>query len=1119
MVRGLQSFELPRSEPAARSPEALELPGLLAAPDVARALAAFCVLLFRHDERERVRIELYDPRPGGATERSLALELTAEMSAFEVQRRAADALASAPVTDSLGLDAVGFTVLSSADSSPPPAAPVRQRLHLLCRFAPSSVACELSYDASRISAGVIAQYAEQLKALFLALAEEPATPVACLPMLDTVQAHALRRRLTGPAVAPAELPVFRAFERHARERPDGVAVTLNGAHLTYAELNRRANACAHWLLRQGISRGARVAVCLGPSIEFVVCMLGILKAGATHVPLEPSYPDARLGVMLADVLPAVVFTAGASAPKLAAFGARLVDVEFQAAELFAARANDPDIAIQPDDAAYIVYTSGSTGKPKGVMVSHGNLAHYIDVARRAYGYGPGDSIPAMARFTFSITFFELLSPLVSGARLVLLERGHVLDLPRMLSTLKELTCIHASPSLWRRLIAHLDAQGVTGRDFPALRHVSSGGDMVGADIVESLKRLFPAADVFVIYGCSEISCMGSSFGAPRDRVLTRSSVGKVFPNMVLRVLDARGQLVPPGVVGEVYFGGAGVALGYLNRPDLTAERFVVIDGEPLYRTGDLGRLDVETLDLELVGRSDFQVKLRGMRIEPIEIETQLRSLPGVRDALVTAPILADGERQLVAYVVPTREVALTSRRLRDLLAARLPDYMVPSVYVALDALPVNVNQKIDRLALSGPPPMDRVLASDYEPPRTARERELMRIWQRALGIPRLGVRDDFFDVGGDSLRALTLVTEINQELGTSVPASVLLSAPTIERLAQWLDGTAAQSAETSSLVSLRRGTGEKPPIFFIHGGHGETITYLNLARLLHPGHSVYGLTPKGTRDVPMLHTRIADAVKYYAEQVQAVAPSGPYLLGGLCIGGFLAFEVGRYLRARGHAVGPIALLDAAHVTTAPISFWSRSLGHLKAELAQAGAGPTARIPLNAANILATRARDFIDYAVTTRIPRHVMQAKLPLLRFCIDHGLSVPAFLRHITVDATLRFAEKEYVNPGQYPGEILLFRPTRLHSDDVSDIPYARRFVEPELGWAGKASELRVYDVPGGHFSHLHQPHVRVVAQLLQTRWDEVLAGSTRGDGGGSRAVAVRAAGVECGVVAAPPG
>jgi amino acid adenylation domain-containing protein len=1084
MVRGLYPFELPRSE-------------------TAQALAAWCVFLFRHHEQERVHLDLCESRGGVATNRRLTLELSAEMPASEAQRRAAEALAAAPVPGGPALAAAGLTLLGSADASPPSIAPVTRRLHLVCRLGPDSVACELHYDASRFGSAAIAQYAEQLKALFRALVDQPATRLACLPLLDATQARALRQRLTGPAVAPAELPVFRAFERQAREQPHSVAVTLNGVHLTYAELNRRANACAHWLLRQGLSRGARVAVCLGPSIEFVVCMLGILKAGATHVPLEPSYPDARLRLMLEDVGPALAFTDAASGPKLAALGARVVDVEAAPAELFAGRAADPELTLQADDTAYIVYTSGSTGKPKGVMVSHGNLAHYIDVARRLYGYGPGDSIPAMARFTFSITFFELLSPLASGARLVLLERGHVLDLPRLASTLTELTCVHASPSLWRRLLAHLDAQGSSGRDFPALRHVSSGGDMVSPDLVEALQRAFPAAEVFVIYGCSEISCMGSSFAAPRARSPAHSSVGKAFPNTALRLLDPSGQLVPPGVVGEVYFGGAGVALGYLNRPELTAERFVVVDGEPLYRTGDLGRLDAETLELELVGRSDFQVKLRGMRIEPIEIETQLRGLAGVRDALVAAPVLTDGERQLVAYLVPNGETVLSARRLREALAERLPDYMVPSVYVELDALPVNVNQKVDRLALAGPPPSERVLASDYQAPRTGRERELTRIWQEVLGIPRLGVRDDFFASGGDSLRALTLVTRINQELGAAVPASVLLSAPTVERLAEWLDSAERQSAASSGVVSLRRGTGSKPPVFFIHGGHGETITYLNLARLLHPGHSVYGLAPKGTRDVPMLHTRIADAVRYYAEQIQAVAPAGPYLLGGLCIGGFLAFEVGRYLRASGHAVGPIALLDAAHVTTAPIGFWTRSLGQLKSELAQAASGSNGRVPPHAARVLVRRARDFLAYAATTRIPRHAMRAKLPLLRFCIDHGLPVPAFLRHVSVDATLRFAEKEYVNPGRFSGEILLFRPTRLDAEDVSDVPYARRFVEPELGWAGKASELRVYDVPGGHFSHLHQPHVRAVARLLQARWDEALAGPTRGVEAASRAEA----------------
>ncbi|HEY8923492.1 MAG TPA: AMP-binding protein, partial [Polyangia bacterium] len=673
-----------------------------------------------------------------------------------------------------------------------------------------------------------------------------------------------------------------------------------------------------------------------------------------------------------------------------------------------------------------------------------------------------------------------------------LERGHVLDMQRMRGTLAEVTCVHASPSLWRRMIAHIDEQRVDVAQFDRLRHVSSGGDMVPPDVIESMKRIFRNADVFVIYGCSEISCMGCTYPVPRDRTITSTRVGKPFPGMTLRLLDPAGHLVPPGIVGEVCFGGAGLAKGYLDAPELTERKFTPFGDERLYHTGDLGRVDGDG-NLQLVGRSDFQIKLRGIRIEPAEIEATLRGLPSVRDAVVVGPTMPDGEKRLVAYVVPEPAAPPTPRGLQDFLKSRLPDYMVPSSFVLLDALPVNINLKVDRLALSKRTEIPLASAGTSDPPRTSLERRLVQIWERVLHVKGIGIRDEFFDIGGDSLRSVALMSAIDEELGHALPVSTLLTDPTVERIAALIERAGVDEPPVSSLVCLRRGDDTRPPIFFVHDGDGETMPYRNLALRLDSRHTIYGIHPKSTRLHPILHTRLQEMVDYYIAQIRAVQPSGPYLVGGLCIGGFLAFEIGRTMAKQGHLVGPIALIDVAHVTTPPRSVAARRLGSLGQALQAIPSASVFERGRAVVRTAARRARNMIEYETSSRFQRNKTQWKLKLLRHCLDHDLPIPRFLGDISVDSALRFAEREYVVPPPYQGEVLLFRATSHdHSLDgvVNDTPYIQIFQDPMLGWSDKATELETFDVPAGHSSMLREPHVQQIALTLQRHIDRALAG-----------------------------
>jgi amino acid adenylation domain-containing protein len=584
--------------------------------------------------------------------------------------------------------------------------------------------------------------------------------------------------------------VHQRFEHQAATAPYAPAVRFLDRALSYDALNRRANYLARVLQQRGVRPGQRVVVCLEPSLDIAVALLGILKAGAVYVPVDPGYPSARVRAILEDTQPAVVLTeeplrlkfelAETNTLSLAALAQPELELE-----------GNPDHRPVADQPASVFYTSGSTGAPKGVVSSQSNLRHYVRVAQQAYRIGPGDVMPALARFSFSISLFELLTPLVSGATLRILPRAEVIDPKALARALGEVTIFHAGPSLLKGLLAYIRREYASFEDFAGVKHASSGGDMVPPEVLEGLKQVFSNAEVFVIYGCSEISCMGCTYPVPRDRTVTKTYVGKAFEDMTVRVLAIDGRDAEPGEVGEIVFAGQGVTLGYLERADLTAERFVLRDGDRYYRTGDLGRFNPEGW-LEMLGRSDFQVKIRGMRVELAEVESELRRAPGVLDAVAAAHESADGERMLIAYVVPGHDGAAGKAErlnaIRSHLAQRLPDYMVPAVYVELERLPLNFNLKLDRRALPAPSETDfRALASSaVREPESDSERTLAACFSQVLKLERIGLDDNFFELGGDSLRAVELCLGVESALGVRLEGIDLLREP-LEVLARLCD--------------------------------------------------------------------------------------------------------------------------------------------------------------------------------------------------------------------------------------------------------------------------------------------------------------------------------------------
>jgi amino acid adenylation domain-containing protein len=569
------------------------------------------------------------------------------------------------------------------------------------------------------------------------------------------------------------------FEAQVAAASDAVAVRFQDSSWTYGELNAHANQLARALLARSVGPEARVVVCLEPGFEIVVSLLALLKVGAVYVPVDPAYPSARIEAMLEDTRPALILSTSGLATRLAFPRAETLCLDGSARELADQRAENLQLSLQAEQTAYIYYTSGTTGVPKGVMASQANLQSYLALAQGRYGFGRADVMPALARFSFSISMFELLSPLIAGGTLLVLEREHVLDLARLSQTLQQVTAFHAGPSLLRGLLRHIRHHYQDLSAFARVRHASSGGDMVPVEVLSWLREIFVNAEVFVIYGCSEISCMGCTYPVPRGQPLSKTYVGSAFEGVAVRVVDDELRSLGPDAVGEVLFAGPGVVKGYLNRPELTHEKFVYLDGTRFYRTGDHGRFNRDGY-LELLGRSDFQVKLRGVRVELGEIEHHLRRAPGVENGVVSARELGDGEKSLVAYVVSDGsggvDVAARASAIRAYLAQQLPEYMVPVSYVELPALPLNHNMKIDRRALPDP---SRAITRAAEAPAarepvTTTEQRLAAIWAGLLAVDGVALDDNFFELGGHSSLALQLILRVEQELGVTLTGIELL---------------------------------------------------------------------------------------------------------------------------------------------------------------------------------------------------------------------------------------------------------------------------------------------------------------------------------------------------------
>ncbi|KVG45651.1 non-ribosomal peptide synthetase [Burkholderia sp. MSMB0265] len=917
------------------------------------------------------------------------------------------------------------------------------------------------YACALFEHDTVSRFAERFDSLVADALRRPDTPVAQLDLLPDDERRLLQRWNRTAAPYPELACIHRLFEEQADRFPQRIALHCNGVALTYRELNARANRLAHLLRPLGLAPDSLVGVCLERSTELVVSLLAVLKAGSAYLPLDPAYPRERIDYMLRDSRAQCVIASRSFALAGDSTVRHVVHLDDPGLVDRLGRAPDhnpdpADVGLAPHHLAYLIYTSGSTGSPKGVMIEHRNAVSFIDWARRAFPPESFDGVLASTSVCFDLSVFEIFATLAAAGRIVLVR--DVLALPELPDGLVRL--VNSVPSAIHALLQ-------TGRLPASVRTVNLAGEPLRQSLVDALYDA-GVERVYDLYGPSEDTTYSTcALRTPRGR----PSIGSPISNTQAFVLSAAGQLQPVGVPGELFLGGAGLARGYLGRPELTAERFVdnPLHDSPvrrLYRTGDLVRW-LPDGQLEFLGRLDHQVKIRGFRIELGEIDARLGACDGVREAAVIALERA-GDAQLVAYVVPHDPQAASAANLRAALAAFLPAYMIPAAFVFLDALPLTPNGKLDRKRL--PVPDDaRASSRDSEPPRGPTETAVAAVWQTLLDYAPVGRHDHFFEMGGHSLTALKLLDHLAKRFAVPLTAAMLFRSPSIEQLAREIDAARTGHDVEPPVERFRDGAAAVAPLLLVPPIGGSSLCYGDLVNALdYPG-VVWGC--QQTREIVAAETTgsAAGLAALYARAWLERAEHAEVCLLGWSFGGVVGFEMAGELEKHGVKVRWLGLIDT-HLSVPggetlgrqALATFALDLGFAADELAQwkhlVPDGDIDGEESDALRHLWTIGRD------TGRLPAAITLDELTE---------------RYRITAANLRRLAGYLPRPAwQGPADYFL-------AARDAQAAAARRSADV---WRTRLPELAVTDVDADHFSIVKSRHAQAIARLVTLKLEELI-------------------------------
>ena len=932
----------------------------------------------------------------------------------------------------------------------------------LSGYLESELLLRIEYDRARYVKSSISRMLTHLRTLLEAMVDEPERTLASIPVLTTQERDQILIEWNATeAEYPTSKCIHHLFETQVEQTPQRTAVVHDGEQLNYQELNQRANQLAHYLIGVGVEHDMPAGLFVERSLDMAVGVLGILKAGGAYLPLDPSYPKDRLAFMLNDSKAPVIVTQKHVAESLPEHKARAVIIDADWDLISKQSEGNPSVESSASNLAYVMYTSGSTGQPKGVLVPHRGVVNHSVAVTDQYEIQPDDRVLQFFSINFDGSVEELFPAWSSGAAVILRSEEMLASTANFLQWIERerITVIDLPTAYWHELVNGL---ALSGASLPeAVRVVIVGGEKASMSAYKTWAEISGGrVRWFNTYGPTESTVVSTIYEPDASFEYSATDldlpIGRPIANTRIYVLDKSLQPLPIGVPGEMLIGGAGVVRGYLNRPELTAKRFIKDPfsdrpGDRLYKTGDLVRYLADG-NIEFMGRTDFQLKFRGFRVEPGEIERVIEQHPSVREAVVMLREDVPGKKFLAAYWTAKDGTSPSEAEPRGLVKNKLPEYMVPSAFVLMDTFPLTPNGKVDRRALPVPEATGVESDEPYVAPRNQTEEVLAHIWSEVLGIKRVGIHDNFFELGGHSLLTLQVLDRAHRE-GFDLTPQQLFKHQTIGELAAVLEPSSAMDQEPvswSSLVPLQP-DGSCLPFFLVHTTPGDILGYGNLVHHLGPDQPCYGFQSFGLHLPEQAHRRIEDMAAYYVDLLLSFQPQGPYILGGWCYGGIVAVEMAQQLVAQGHEIGLLALIDTWAPPPPP------DLKYYRYYFDRVG------------SFLRMGVHRWIRYlrAKIERKIRRRTQSVSDVLAVDLEHGhLANRKHVLNINMQAVLQYRSKPY------PGRVTLF-----NLDDPGDaiVP------DQNSGWSTLAAEIESYPISSSHRDILQEPQVKVIAEEIR--------------------------------------
>ncbi|MDB9537413.1 amino acid adenylation domain-containing protein [Dolichospermum planctonicum CS-1226] len=865
-----------------------------------------------------------------------------------------------------------------------------------------------------------------------------------------------------------EQSIPQRFEQQVNKYPHTIAIKTNNQTLTYTQLNENANRLANTILSQRGKQPEVIVLLLEKGADFITSILGVLKTGKIFVPLDPTFPIDRLTYIIEDSQ-AVAFITNNLHLDLArklANNCQLFNIDNIKDNINSNNSEkNPLIKISPETLAYIIYTSGSTGKPKGVVHSHRNSLHYCMNDTKTLLISHQDRVVFLYSCSALGGILCIFYTLLNGASLYpfnVKEQG-LTNLVKWLIT-SEITIYHSFTTLFRHFVDIL----TDTEQFPKIRLVKLGGEATLIRDVENYKKYFSTNCIlYASLGATEAGTF-CNFIVDKNTKIANHTIPMGYPvqDMEVVILDENGLEVKNGNIGEIALKSEYLALGYWQKPELTETVFlpdIQNSKKRIYRTGDLGCIQSDGC-LVHKGRKDFQVKIRGFRIEVAEIEMELLKLPHLQQAVVVATEDIPENKRLIAYIVAKKQPAPTTKEIRQHLQNKLPEYMLPSAFIFLDTLPLTPNGKLDRKGLAAFNLIKPEGTENFVNPQNDIESQLIKVWEDLLGIQPIGVQDDFFELGGNSLLAVRLFADIEHKFAKKLPLAALFPSATIAAIAQIIQQEKVlentPKANYSSLVEIQS-HGTKPPLFMIHPLGGEVLCYRNLARHLGLEQPLYGLQPQKPDQKQFPVVRVENMASQYLQEIQTLQPQGPYFLGGYSFGGIIAYEIAQQLHRQGQKVAFLAMLDTCRPGyKRRLSFLKRIYLHLN------------YIAQHRSNYISHKAKSF--YKHTKFYIKQIFQHHLRLVTQIFNP--QTPKINNYLHSHDIYTQAMNTYTFQ-PYSGKVTLFRTKDENRTDAIGMEYDSKF-----GWGEIIiGDLDVKYIPGSHLSLLDEPNVRVLAKKMK--------------------------------------